>query len=434
MNLRDQFKLAWRNLWRNRRRSVATILSLAFGFTAIALFAGYSSAVYSALANTAIHGELIGHLTINRKGWDTEGKLHPEKYLLDARDISRVGDIVSRRLPGGVLVPKLGVVGLLSNGRSSTIFVATGIAPKDLDLLRGPFRHAPGALKDEVADGVTLGQGLADVLGLKAGESGSVLANTIHGQANAADAEVIDTVTVGSAAVNDKLMLMPLAMAQGVLDAPGRAESLTLMLPQEASSGTSGAGSNAMTAMRRPAPDEARTAALCEQLSADFAQAGLDLEVRSWQQMSAFYRQVKGMYDMVFALMLVVVLAIVGLAIASAMGMAVVERTREIGTLRAIGLRRGKVTALFVCEALLLVVVGIAASLAMTLLIRWGVNAADLRFVPPGNTSRVPIYIGLDFGRTAQAGVLLAVLAIAAAFVPARRAARQSIPQSLGHV
>ena len=429
MNLRDQFRLAWRNLWRNRRRSIATILSLAFGFTAIALFAGYSSAVYSALSNTAIHGELIGHLTINRRGWDTEGKLHPEKYLLNASDIARVGDIVSRRVPGGVLVPKLGVVGLLSNGRSSTIFVATGIAAKDLDLLRGPFRHAPGALKDDVADGVTLGQGLADVLGLKKGESGSVLANTIHGQANAADAEVIDTVSVGSAAVNDKLMLMPLAMAQGVLDAPGRAESLTLLLTHEAPGGAQG-----MSAMRRPAPDEARTAALCEQLSADFARAGLELEVRSWQQMSAFYRQVKGMYDMVFALMLVVVLTIVGLAIASAMGMAVVERTREIGTLRAIGLRRNKVTALFVCEALLLVVVGIAASLAMTLLIRWGVNAADLRFVPPGNTTRVPIYIGLDFGRTAQAGVLLAVLAVAAAFVPARRAARQPIAQSLGHV
>jgi hypothetical protein len=77
-------QLAWRNLWRNRRRSAATILSLAFGFAAVALFAGYTSAVYVALSNAAIHAELIGHLTINRQGWQTEGKLHPDKYLLTA--------------------------------------------------------------------------------------------------------------------------------------------------------------------------------------------------------------------------------------------------------------------------------------------------------------------------------------------------------------
>ena len=64
-------QLAWRNLWRNRRRSAATILSLAFGFAAVALFAGYTSAVYVALSNAAIHAELIGHLTINRQGWQT---------------------------------------------------------------------------------------------------------------------------------------------------------------------------------------------------------------------------------------------------------------------------------------------------------------------------------------------------------------------------
>lgn len=91
-------QLAWRNLWRNRRRSAATILSLAFGFAAVALFAGYTSAVYVALSNAAIHAELIGHLTINRQGWQTEGKLHPDKYLLTADEIRQVQAIVEKRL------------------------------------------------------------------------------------------------------------------------------------------------------------------------------------------------------------------------------------------------------------------------------------------------------------------------------------------------
>ena len=166
MSFNSQISLAWRNLWRNRRRSAVTILSLAFGFAAVALFAGYTSAVYSALSNAAIHAELIGHLTINRMGWQTEGKLHPEKYLLSAEDIAQVQRIVGQRVPGARLVPKLSAAGLLSNGHSSTIFVATGIAAEDLNLLRGPFRNAPGALLPDQPQGVTVGQGLADVLGM----------------------------------------------------------------------------------------------------------------------------------------------------------------------------------------------------------------------------------------------------------------------------
>ena len=434
MNRFNQFSLGWRNLWRNRRRSLVTILSLAFGFAAVALFAGYTSSVYLALSNAAIHGELIGHLTVNREGWQTEGKLRPDKFLLSAQEIASVREIVARRLPGARVVPKLSASGLLSNGKSSTIFIANGIAPDDLNTLRGPFRNAPGALSDDKPSGVTLAQGLADVLGFKIGDSASVLSSTIHGQANAADVDVTDAVNTGNVATNDKLMLMPLALAQSLMDAPGRAESLTVLL----ASGPVAAGNTQDERMRSiyttQAPGEQASGEIRDLLDADFRAAGLKLEVRTWQQMSAFFRQVKGMYDMIFALMLTVVLAIVVLSIANAMSMAVVERTREIGTLRAIGMRRSGITMLFVSEALMLVLVGIAAGLLLTALTRFGVNAADIRYVPPGNTSSVPIYIGFDVPRTVMAALVLSVLAVLAAFLPARRAARHPITESLGHV
>lgn len=427
-------QLAWRNLWRNRRRSAATILSLAFGFAAVALFAGYTSAVYVALSNAAIHAELIGHLTINRQGWQTEGKLHPDKYLLTADEIRQVQAIVEKRLPGARLIPKLSATGLLSNGKSSTIFVGAGIAPADLDLLRGPFRFAPGALKEDQPQGVTAAQGLADVLGLKIGDSASVLASTLHGQANASDVDISDAVNTGNVATNDKLMLMPLALVQDLMDAKDRAETLTVLLPGEGHADSADAEGRLRDMYTRPAPSETQSVAVREQLSADFKAAGLDMEVRTWQEMSAFFRQVKGMYDMIFALMLAVVLAIVVLSIANAMSMAVVERTREIGTLRAIGVRRSGIAKLFVNEALMLVLVGTITGLLLTAAVRWGVNVADIRYVPPSNTQSVPIYIGFDLPRTAFAAVVLAVLAVFAAYWPARRAAHHSITASLGHV
>lgn len=428
------FSLAWRNLWRNRRRSLVTILSLAFGFAAVALFAGYTNAVYSALGNAAIHAELIGHLSINRNGWQTQGKLHPEKYLLSAAEIARVREIVAQRLPGATIVPRLSASGLLSNGRSSTIFIANGIAPHDMDLLRGPFRNAPGALSDDKPNGVTISQGLADILGFKVGDSASILASTIHGQANAADVDITDTVNTGNVATNDKLMLMPLAMAQSLMDAPGRAELLTVLAPADDPAANRSPAERMLSMYTQEAPGERQSNALRDGLAAEFKQAGLDLEVRTWQEMSAFYRQVKSMYDMIFALMLCVVLAIVVLSIANAMSMAVVERTREIGTLRAIGVRRSGIANMFISEALMLVLVGTVVGLALMALTRLGVNAADIRYVPPGNTVSVPVFIGFDAARTALAAGVLAVLAVAAAFVPARRAARQPIIESLGHV
>ncbi|MCS6765945.1 MAG: FtsX-like permease family protein [Candidatus Protistobacter heckmanni] len=431
-------KLAWRNLWRNRRRSLVTILSLAFGFCAVALFAGHTKAIYSGLSNSAIHAELIGHLTVNKRGWLTEGKLHPGKYMLTADEIAKIQAVVAQAIPGARVMPRMSASGLISNGRTSTIFIASGIAPADMAALRGPFRDAPGGLSEARPQGVTIGQGLADILGFHTGDNASVLASTIHGQANAADVDIGATVNTGNIATNDKLMTMPLELARSVMDANGRAELLTILLPAATVGMDLGAGATRNERLRsrfsHEAPGERVTGGLRDTLNAALKQAGLDMEVRTWQEMSAFYRQVKSMYDMIFALMLAVVLAIVVLSIANAMSMAVVERTREIGTLRAIGVRRGGISRMFVGEALMLVIVGTAAGLALTALVRFGVNAADIQYVPPANTVSVPLYIAFDSGKTFVAAVVLAVLAVGAAFIPARRAARHPIIESLGHV
>jgi putative ABC transport system permease protein len=434
MSLHYVLPMAWRNLWRNRRRSLVTITSLAFGFCALAVFAGYTTGVYNALANSSVHGELVGHLTINRVGWETEGKLHPEKLLLTADEIARIQAIVARHLPGATLLPRLNATGLMSNGHSSTIFVAMGVEARDLAKLRGPFRDVPGGLSENKPAAVSIGQGLADILAFKNGDSGSLLASTVHGQTNVADVDIDQIFNTGNAATNDKLMRVPLAMMQSLLDAPGRAESLTVLLPSSASGDASPAGGWQSAIFKQDVPGEERTRTLAAELTSALKAAGLDMQVRTWQEMSVFYRQVKIMYDMIFTLMLAVVLAIVVLSIANAMSMAVVERTREIGTLRAIGFRRMGIASLFVSEALLLVLIGTAAGMALMALVRFGVNLADIRWVPPNSTSAVPLYIGFDGARTMVAAWVLGGLAVLAAFLPARRAAQAAITDSLGHV
>jgi len=112
----------------------------------------------------------------------------------------------------------------------------------------------------------------------------------------------------------------------------------------------------------------------------------------------------------------------------------VVERTREIGTLRAIGLKRGGVVRLFTTESMLLTLVGCVAGLLLSLLVRWGVNNANITYIPPNSVSRMPLLVDLDAGRTIFTFILMGVVGTLAAYMPARRAAKKDIIDALGHV
>ena len=407
----NTLSLGLRNLQRNFRRSLTTALSIAFGFAAVALFSGYTKMVYFGLTEQAVHGELLGHLTLVKRGMKTEGRLHPERYLLRVQEIAKITAIVRERFPKARIAPRLSLSGLASNGKVSTIFLADGVNAADMRALRGPYAHLSGALSPDAPQGITMARGLVELLGLKQGDDAALLVSTLHGQANATDATVTDTYTTGNAGLEDKAIYVPLALAQSLYDATDRADRLTVLLPE--------------LALTVPARDR---------LASAFAAAGLDLEISTWEELSAFYRQVKGMFDMIFSFILSIVLTIVIMSVTNAMSMSVIERTREIGTLRAIGLRQSGVIKLFVTEALLLIGIGCLTGLVLTLLVRLGVNAADITYTPPNGTGKVPLLVGIDGGRMVFTFVVLSLLGLAAAIFPARRAARQPVTESLAHV
>ncbi len=134
--------LALRGLTRNRRRSLMTLLAIALGFAAIALFAGYTHNVYRGLSLQAIHGELLGHLTLSKRGMSREGKLNPERYLLTGEEIERITAIIHTEPHIKLVAPRLVLSGIISNGRASTIFVAEGIEPAAAQALQAGLQQA----------------------------------------------------------------------------------------------------------------------------------------------------------------------------------------------------------------------------------------------------------------------------------------------------
>ena len=123
--MKNTFKLALRGLLRNRRRSLVTLLAIAFGFSAIALFAGYTHNVYDGLSRQSIHDEMIGHLTVSKRGMRQEGKLDPERYMLTQAEVDAIGRLLRDEPHVELVAPRLALSGLLSNGRASTIFTCT---------------------------------------------------------------------------------------------------------------------------------------------------------------------------------------------------------------------------------------------------------------------------------------------------------------------
>jgi len=405
----NTLRLAWRGLLRNRRRSLVTLLAIALGFAAITLFAGYTKNVYEGLAQQAIHAGLLGHLTLNKRGMTREGKLDPGRYLFNAAEIARIKSLLDDEPHIELIAPRLTLSGLASNSRVSTIFIAEGIAPQAMRTLQKG--NIIKRLDPENPQTVLFSVGLAELLGLRAGDTAQVLTGTVGGQANAADVTLGGTFDTGNAGNNDKFVYMPLAFAQSLYDTEGGADRLTLLLD-----------------------DDAQTDPVRMHLTQRLNEAGLDLEIHTWRELSDFYNQVHDMFDMIFAFIFSIVLTVVLMSVTNSMGMTVIERTREIGALRAIGLRRKSVLKLFALESLLLTLLGCASGLALTLAVRYGVNAADIAYTPPNSSSPVPLLVSVDATRTAFTFALMVIVGTLAACLPALRAAKRPIIDALGHV
>lgn len=420
--MKNMFKLALRGLMRNRRRSLMTLLAIAFGFSAITLFAGYTHNVYGGLARQSINGEMLGHLTLSKRGMRKEGKLDPERYLLTANEVDAITKLLKDESHVVMVSPRLAMSGLVSNGRASTIFIAEGIEPSAMEILQkdvlteqekksGMFAKLKKQLDPAHPEVVELSEGLVEMLHLSAGGQAAVLVNTLTGQANASDITVGHSFNTGNAGSNDKFAFVSLALARTLLDAEGRADRLTILLD-----------------------DASQTEAMRDRLQSKLKAAGFDVEIMTWQELSDFYNQVHGMFDMIFGFIFSIVLTVVVMSVANSMGMTVIERTREIGTLRAIGLKRSGVVQLFTTESMLLTLIGCTTGLLITFLVRWGINVADISYVPPNSASRVPLLVDLDVGRTLFTFLLMGVVGTVAAYMPARRAAKKDIIDALGHV
>lgn len=405
-------QLALRNLGRNRRRSIVTILAIAAGFSAVNLFGGYVVNVFSGLEDSAIFDSGLGHLTIAKQGYFEEGQTRKEDFVFNSDELKKIQSILDRYPPIKLMAPRFSLSGLASNGAISTIFIADAIGQSDQRTLRGDglATDSKGLLPEQDDYAVVLATDLAKALNLNVGDNAVLFTSTLEGQANAYDVVVDSIVNTGNTATNDKFVTVSMPLARDLLDNQG-AEKLTILLD-----------------------DAIKTQYFRTHLTEELTAAGIEVDIRTWDQLSSFYQQVRGMFSLIFIFIFTIVLTIVVMNIINTMSMTVIERTREIGTLRALGMQRVSVRRLFSTEGLFLSLIGCVAGILFSLTIAFIVNQANISYTPPGNSTPVPLLVNTVPVLMVGALLILTGLSTLFSILPARRAAKSIITEALGHV
>jgi putative ABC transport system permease protein len=382
------------------------------------LFGGFQEYMYSGNRESAIYARCQGHLTVFKKGFLEKGQLDPARYLLNSDEIKAVEEICAKDPHVILASPQLMITGLISNGAVSTIFMAQGIVPSAINVFLGGSKYLKKLglqfegrrLEDDKVYGVLVTPGLARLLDLKPGSTAVAMTTTVDGQMNAFDMEILGFFDIGVEELKDKVMEVPFKFAQALYDTKG-ADRIAILLDR----------------LEYTEPFRGR-------LLKAFQERGFDLEIQSWKELSQWYREVKNMFDVIFLFLFIIVFVIVVMSVTNTMSMSVIERTREIGTLRALGLKRRGVLSLFAVESSLLGFCGVIGGLCLYFLGWQWVRFVRPTWVPPRISMRVPIMIEVVPEYMVYTFLFLMVLCMIASLIPARRAALQNVVDALGHV
>jgi putative ABC transport system permease protein len=400
------FKLALRNIFRNRMRTALTLAAIVSGVAAIILSGGFVEDVFVQLRESTIRSQL-GHMQIFRQGYIEYGRREPSRYLIEQPQ--NITDAI-RTIPHvQSVMTRVSFSGLANNGRADLPIVGEGVEPdKEARLGTATTLVAGRQLKDTDAFGAVIGEGVAAALQLQPGSVLNLMVNTPDGALNTLEFEVVGVFRTFSKEYDDRAVRIAQAAAQELLFTPAIHNVVVLL-------DDTGATDEVVAAIRSRL-------------------GGEGYEVKPWHELADFYNKTVSLYRRQFGALQAIILVMLVLSVASTVNMVVYERTGEFGTLLALGLRRQNVFRLVLIENTLLGLLGgllgVIAGFALAALI----SHIGLPMPPPpgsntGYTASIRI-VPWVFAAAAITGVLAAS---AAAILPGRRAARLPVVEALRH-
>ena len=404
-------RLAWRNIWRHRRRTVIIVLAMGLSLGLMMFYDGLIDGFNNAIAGNAVR-VLGGNIQVHAAGYREKVESNPLLPLSDDSAVVQAAlaqpDVIaaSRRIQTG---------GLVSNREGSFPLSVIGIepeveAPVSLiaeHIVDGRFLEA----SDE--DSILIGKGLADALALNVGDRVTMVGSDINKQNRQRTMTVIGIYDVGLPSFEKGSVYISLAEAQSLFGLRGQSTEVQITLD-------------------RVGLEDKIIAALTPILPG--------YEVESWAQNYPELGNAIGQKNAVMDIFSVIIVVIAGIGILNMLLMAIYERTREIGLLGAMGLKPRQIAATFILEGTMIGLVGAIAGVGIGLMINLSLGRVGMDYSQfAGITEYMAlisgrIYPTLGLNRIFMRAAVVLIIAALAAVIPAIIAARREPSEALHHV
>jgi len=389
-------QLAWRNLWRNARRTAITMSALTLGVTAIVAMDSYREATFAQMLRSVTNG-LVGHLQVHGRGYQES----PELSTV-VQNPAQVEAAVAKALPGARPERRVIGAGLAGSGESSSAVLVLGIQPE----VSGEIRRIVNGqeLTPQARKGAVIGRGLADELGLKVGQELVLVGSAVDGSVANDKFTVVGLAATDSSEMDAHGVFLQLSDAQEFF---GMGEAVHQVV------------------VRLPGDDEDLSRPLSVLKGAlDLA----SLEAMTWAQILP---ELRGMVDSKRQgqkAMDFIVFLIVALGVLNTTSMSVFERTREFGVLASLGTRPRRLLGLVLTEAVLQGALSLAIGVGLAALILSAIGTIDLTKLSSQDMMgvRMPdaVTLRLHLSSVISAGVTALSTVVVGSLIPAVRAAR----------
>lgn len=400
--------VATRSLLRNRRRSISALSAIIFGVIALLIASGFIDWIYLDMRESTIQSRL-GHIQVMKPGYLTRGFSDPFDFLLPEH--SPILDALDK-IPGvQVVTPRLFFGGLISHGDATLSFLGEGVQPVTETSVSLRLRLVAGAgFSSTDSKEVILGEGLAKSLGVMINDTVVLLATTAAGGMNAAELRVKGIFQTSTKGYDDMALRVPLGVAHGLLRASGVHKWVVLLDKTE------------------------NTDKVLRDLRSRFPEATSGVHFVPWYEQADFYNKTVRLFSKQVRIVWFLIAVVIVLSISNTLIMSVLERTREIGTLLALGFRRAQVLRQFIVEGVVLGLVGGTIGLVTGMLLARLISIIGIPMPPPPGMAVGFIgQVTVSWPLAGEVLLFALVISMAASIYPAWRASRLEIVDALRH-
>ena len=403
-------RMSWRNVWRNWRRTIIAVVAISLGLVLLLIFDGMLGG-----AEQAMYGNVVklqgGNVQIHAPGYREKANRMPLLPLADAEAVVQAAlaqpQVIeaSRRINTG---------GMVSSHEGTFPVAIVGIEPE---------AEAPvGLLADNIAAGryltaqdgdeLLIGQALADQLEVSAGDRVTLVGRATHEQMRSRTMTIVGIYDLGVEEVEKGMVYISLAAAQALYDLRDQATEVDVALRIMGQEG------RVVPALRDELPG---------------------YEVDPWYVTDPTTKQTMEMEKGIMSLFGLVILVIAGVGILNLLLMAVFERTREIGIMAAMGMKRWETMVLFLLEGTFIGLLGAVAGCIVGGLINLYFGQVGLPWTAQEYSELTAllgdrIYFDVGLGLLLNRGLTVLIIAALAALYPAWQASRREPAEALHYV